>query len=389
MNERELRAAAGRVLVGGFPGETLHGDFRGLVEEGLVGGAILFARNLRGLEHAASLVSELRALASPLGAPLLVSIDQEGGRVQRLRAPFPELPPMRSVGDLGRKSVARRAGVLIGECLAMAGFTQNYAPVLDVDSNPDNPVIGDRSFSRDPSAVARLGAAYIDGLQSAGVAACGKHFPGHGDTSKDSHLELPTLPHGRERLEAIELVPFRAAVRAGVASIMTAHVLFPALDPAHPATLSEHVIEALLRRGMGFDGVIVSDDLEMKAVADHYGVEDAAIRAIRAGCDQLLICHQPELVRRAHQALVAAALDGTLPAARLMEAAARVDRLKSAFPGSVVRPSPEVLPAALPLDRHRSLLDALAGREVMIASTDGVPEYDFEGDPDDVPELDA
>ncbi len=356
--ENEVRLAAGQLLVGGFPGGPIHEEFAALVNQGVIGGAILFPPHSTSLEQLADSMERLTSLTSP--SPLWIAIDQEGGRVQRLRAPFPELPPMRAFGDARKKTLAQRAGHLIGESLRLFGIQQDYAPVLDVDSNPANPIIGDRSFSRDPSVVARLAAAFIDGLQSAGVAACGKHFPGHGDTSADSHLELPTLPHDRARLDAIELVPFRAAVRADVAAIMTAHILFPALDPEHPATLSERVIEPLLRRELGFDGVIVSDDLEMRAIADHYGIEDAAVRAVRAGCDQLIVSERPSLMLRAHRAIVDAVEKGSIEKRRLFEAADRVRRLKATFPRIGDRPRPDDVVARLPREACEALVADLA-----------------------------
>jgi beta-N-acetylhexosaminidase len=323
-----LAQAAGQLIIGGFDGHAPPADVEALVREGVLGGVILFKRNLGTLAETAALVERLAAWA-PAAHPLWMAIDQEGGRVQRLGPPFPQLPAMRTVTD---PELAEVYGQTLGEALSALGFNQDYAPVLDVDTNPANPVIGDRSFSRDPEVVAELGLALARGLERAGVAACGKHFPGHGDTSTDSHLELPRLDHDLARLEAVELVPFRAAARAGIATIMTAHVLFPALDPHHPATLSEHVLRPLLRDRLGYKGVIVSDDLEMKAVADHYGIEDSAVRAIRAGCDQLLVCHQPGLAARAHAAIVAAVEHGALTAERVFEASARVAALKAKFP---------------------------------------------------------
>ena len=350
-----LHRAAGQLIVGGFPGPEVDPTFADLAREGLLGGAILFKRNIVDLEQTATLVRALRTLPAP--APLSVSVDQEGGRVARLGPPFPALPPMRVFGELRRKSLAHQAGSLLGRSLRTLGFHQDYAPVLDVDTNPANPVIGDRSFGAEPALVARLGAALIDGLQSEGVAACGKHFPGHGDTHLDSHLALPRLDHDRARLEAVELLPFYAAARVDCASIMTAHVLFTALDPDHPATLSEKIIEPVLRRQIGFLGVIVSDDLEMRAIADHYGVEDAAVRAIRAGCDQLLVCSKVEWVPRVHAALVAAVEDGTLPRARLFEAAERIAAFKARW---VTRaPLPDPLMLAFPRDAHAELLAEL------------------------------
>lgn len=343
-SSRDLAREVGQLLIGGFDGLAAPADFLDLVRSGDVGGVILFKRNLTGrLEDTAALLASLQAVAP---SPLWTAVDQEGGRVQRLGPPFPQLPRMRRVGETGDAALTRRAGEVLARGLRAIGFRQDYAPVLDVDTNPANPVIGDRSFSRDPQVVARLGVALAHGLQAEGVAACGKHFPGHGDTITDSHLELPRLEHDLARLREVELVPFAAAMRGGIASVMTAHVLFPSLDPSHPATLSERIITPLVRGELGYDGVVVSDDLEMKAVADHYGIEDSAVRAIRAGCDQLLICHQPALVAQAHRAIVQAVEKGTLSRERVAEAADRVARMGGRYPLRAV--SVEELAAVMP-----------------------------------------
>ncbi len=398
MTPTELSHHVGQLLVGGFDGLTVDDAFADLVRSGRVGGAILFARNLGKVERAdggtawdaeqtASLLRDLAELPAPHA--LSFSVDQEGGRVQRLRDPFPELPPMREVGNNNRKTLALGAGALLAEMLSVVGFHQDYAPVLDVDSNPDNPIIGDRAFSSDPSAVARLGCAFIEGLQSGGIAACGKHFPGHGDTNVDSHLALPRLDHDHARLRAVELVPFRAAARVDVAAIMTAHILFPALDPDHPATLSERVLVPLLREEIGYRGVIVSDDLEMKAIADHYGVEDAAVRAIRAGCDQLLICSKPDWIARAHEALVKAVEGGTLEASRVEEAAGRVAAFKAKWVDPRARPDPARVAGAFPSPKLEALLVDLAHPPEPLADDEAIVEYEFEGDPDLELELDT
>ena len=239
---------------------------------------------------------------------------------------------MRQLGERSDAiSRARLAGQVLSQGLAMLGLHQNYVPVLDVDTNPDNPAIGDRAFSGDPQQVADLGAALIQALQMGGVAACGKHFPGHGDTHTDSHFDLPRLDHDLERLRRVELLPFAAAIRAGVASIMTTHVCYTTLDAAHPVTLSEAVIEPLLRRELGYDGVVVTDDMEMLAIMDHYGIEEASVRALRAGCDQILICHRAELQAAAYEAIVRAVETGELPRARLLQAAVRIGRMKQRY----------------------------------------------------------
>jgi beta-N-acetylhexosaminidase len=309
------------LLCVGFHGKSPSHEVKELLHRG-VHGVVLFSRNVESAEQVAALVRELKELA---GRPLLVAVDQEGGRVARLRAPqgFTELPPMRALGETGDAALAREVGALIGRELRAVGIDQDYAPVVDVDTNPQNPVIGDRALSRDPATVARLGAALAQGLQSAGVAACAKHFPGHGDTSQDSHRDLPRLPHALERLRAVELPPFRALARAGVAAVMTAHVVFEALDPRRPATLSPEVM-ALLRDEAGFQGCAVSDDLEMKAVAEHFALEEAAPGAVAAGVDALLVCHTAEVQHRAIDLVRRAVEDGTVPEARLADARARV-----------------------------------------------------------------
>ena len=324
--DKDLKDALGNIIIGGFAGTTVPDDFKTLLENQQVGGAILFSRNIESVDQVANLIQNLKYLRSDIW----MAVDQEGGRVQRLKDPFPQLPPMRA---LGSEQEAQKAAVLLAHGLSWLGFHQDYAPVLDVDTNPDNPVIGDRSFSSDASEVARLGCAFIRALQSAGIAACGKHFPGHGDTNQDSHLELPRLDHDLDRLRSVELIPFAAAAKVGLASLMTAHVLFEPLDSEHPATLSEQFIEPILRKEMGYDGVVVSDDLEMKAVADHYGIEDAVVRSLQAGCDQVLICSDTERQAKAYDALVYAVESGVLAKERVLQAGQRIDRMKKRYQG--------------------------------------------------------
>lgn len=352
---QSLEADIGQTLIAGFQGTSLDPDIERLARRGRLGGAILFRRNISDFDQVRALNDEIHALNPE--SPLMIAVDQEGGRVQRLRAPFPELPPMRRFGEVGRKSLTHRAGGLLARALRVLGFDQNYAPVLDVDSNPDNPVIGDRAFSSDPHLVSRLGAAFIDGLQSEGVAACGKHFPGHGDTDLDSHLALPRIDHDLERLHAVEWPPFRAAARVEVAALMSAHVVFSAIDPTRPATLSPAVIRPTLRDDIRFDGVIVSDDLEMKSIADHKAVEVAAVEALAAGCDQLLICHHPPLVERAFEAILAAVRDGRLDEGQVRASASRVRALKTRYVR--VDSPPDDLVAAFPTRDYENLMAEL------------------------------
>ncbi len=313
-----------RLVIAGIPNNHVCADARALIGELGVGGIILFKRNIESPEQTYELIRELKSLRKE---PLWVSVDQEGGRVQRLRAPLTDFPPMRAVGAAG-EAIAEAVGGQLARELKAIGFDLDFAPVVDVDSNPANPVIADRAFARDAASVSRLATAFINGLQKNGVQGCAKHFPGHGDTREDSHLELPSLPHALERLREIEWPPFAAAAKAGVASIMTAHVMFPALDAEWPATLSPAILSAL-RHELGFGGPVISDDLEMKAIAERYPIPDAAVQAVRAGCDALLVCHQRERVEGVVAALTRAASNGTLSQERLREAHTRLDTLRA------------------------------------------------------------
>ncbi len=337
----ELEVLCGQLIVGGFDGAEPPARYLRALAEGRRGGAILFRRNVPDLDATLRLCAALAAAGGPERPPFL-GIDQEGGRVTRLPAPFLKLPPMRSLGDLMDLPLLRRAARAVASELRAVGINLNFAPVLDVDSNPANPIIGDRAFGRDPRAAAQGGVAFLVGLQEERVLAGGKHFTGHGDPALDSHLALPTLAHGRGRLDEIELPPFRAASRAGVASLMTAHIVVEALDPGVPATLSRSICTGLLRGEIGFEGVLFSDDLEMAAIAAHHPVEEAATAAISAGCDALLVCKDEDLQDRAHEALVRRAERDPSFRDRCVEAAARCLGLRRRCP-----PRPVASPAAL------------------------------------------
>lgn len=351
MTSDSLAALAGQVLIAGYPAGALPDALRDLAGRGELGGFILFRRNLtRAIARAhggapqleqlplAEIAAQHAALiaACPGELPPIIAIDQEGGRVARLKAPVLELPPMRVLGSLGDEAVTFSAGRILGAQLKALGVSLDFAPVLDVDSNPQNPVIGDRSFSADPEVVACHGAAFARGLQAAGVAACGKHFPGHGDTELDSHLALPRVSHPVDRLQDVELLPFER-VHQACACIMTAHVVFDAIDAERPATLSTSAL-SLLRERIGYRGVIVSDDLEMGAITDHYGGGDAACGAIASGCDMLLVCSKPELTLQAHGALIARAERDDAFRARLTDAAARCRQLRATYRAAPLPP---------------------------------------------------
>lgn len=354
MDTERLKRAVGQLLTVGFPGPTLPDELVRRISASEVGGVMLFRPNIEGATQVAAVVTTIHAAAPADGPRCLVAIDQEGGLVQRLRAPLTVWPDMLSVGAAGDRARTEHVGQAVGAELAALGIGWDFAPVLDVHTNPDNPVIGNRAFGSTPEAVAAQGLAFWRGLRAAGVLGCGKHFPGHGDTRTDSHLELPVVDHSLERLRRVELAPFAAAARAGIDALMTAHVLFPALDPDGPATLSRRILTDLLRHELGFEGVIVSDDLGMKAVADRYTIEELAVGAVAAGADVLLIREPLDRQLRAFEALVRAAESDDRLRARIFESAARVGVMKAAC--RVGPPAPAaMLPSLLGTPAHRAL----------------------------------
>jgi beta-N-acetylhexosaminidase len=324
MSEQAPRAC-GELVVGGFPGTSLPAGFAKALGDGRRGGAILFKGNVEGGHRQVAALA--REIHRAVPDKPLVGVDQEGGRVARLRKPLLEVPPMRVVASWRDVPLAERIAGAVGRELAALGFTIDFAPILDVNTCAANPVIGDRAFGDDPDTCSRFGVAWIRGLESAGILACGKHFPGHGDTTKDSHHDLPVVDQPLGRLETVELAPFRAAAAAGVASMMTAHVVYTALDPKRPATLSPAACTELRLRA-GFQGMLVSDDLEMQAIAARWAVEDAAVQAIAAGCDALLVCWSDEKQDRAVEALVREAERSPAFRARCDEALGRVRRAR-------------------------------------------------------------
>lgn len=299
-----LEQQCGQLLVVGFDGVELPEDLAESLRLGKRGGVVLFKRNLPDLETAWRLCRSIHA-AFPAHLPPFIGIDEEGGRVTRLPLPFTPLPTMRSLGARASSTELYRLGCRLGVRLAALGITCNFAPVLDVDSNPLNPIIADRSFSSDPDRVTRCAMPFIDGMQSQGVAACGKHFPGHGHTSADSHVSLPMVDKSLQDLMATELVPFRACATSSLAAMMAAHVVYPALDRSGvPATFSSRILHTLLRGELGFGGVLFSDDLEMGAITSCSSPEFAVSQAVRAGCDALLICRDVKLADQALATLI-------------------------------------------------------------------------------------
>lgn len=312
------------VFVIGFDGYELPKQTADLLAGGLAG-VTLFARNISDRVQLMELCASIREAALPSGLVPIIAVDQEGGRVQRLRRIGPLFDAARDQAN------PRDTGLHIGDELALLGFNTDYAPVLDVDSNPSNPIIGDRSFSCDPVVVASSAVAFHEGLAGAGIVGCGKHFPGHGDASADSHLDLPRIQISRETLATRELIPFKAAVGAGFRMMMTAHCLYPSIDPSLPATLSSHFIKPILRDSLGFDGVVISDDLGMKAIADRFGPDDVVRLGIGAGLDIFLHCGIEGEATQLMDSLFNQVDSGVIPVADVAAAAGRIRWLRSRF----------------------------------------------------------
>lgn len=353
-----LREKVGQLFMIGVPGTSVSTELTEYLTEYRPGGLILFAHNLEHPEQIASLTNAVQKLSPQI--PLLVSIDQEGGRVSRLPEDFTVFPSCAVLGQCGSLELAYAAASVTATELRAVGINMNLAPVLDLDTNPENPVIGDRAFGSSPTQVCELGLASIAGLQDNKVIACGKHFPGHGDTAADSHKELPVVPATLERLREVELRPFAHAVENGVAAIMTAHVLYPALDKQHPATLSLAILTGLLRDELQFKGLTLTDDLEMRAILDHHGIEDAAVQAVRAGADMLLICRNHDRQVAAMEAVYAAVKDRTIPQSWVDTSMRRIAKTKERFLQPYTPADLRTVRKIVGSHAHRAVLDTIA-----------------------------
>ncbi|WP_127532574.1 beta-N-acetylhexosaminidase [Paenibacillus kobensis] len=343
-----LKEKAGQLFIFGFHGYQPDEEVLAHIRDYGVGGVIYFSRNVQSAQQVHALSESLAQAAGAAGRPpLLVAIDQEGGMVSRIVDGVTLMPGNMAIGATGSEQSAYETARICGEELLKLGINVNFAPCLDVNNNPDNPVINVRSYGDRPEVVGRLGVAAVQGYAEAGVAATVKHFPGHGDTDVDSHRDMPVVAHDRERLDAVELVPFRAAIEAGVDVIMTAHVAMPALEPTGlPSTLSKAVLTGLLREELRYEGVIITDCLEMKAIDDGFGPERGAVMALQAGADLVLVCHTYDKQKRAVEAVVAAVERGELNEEQLDESLARVMALKAKFGGgAAIAPWSSVQPA--------------------------------------------
>jgi Glycosyl hydrolase family 3 N terminal domain. len=343
VGQMSLEEKIGQMVFAGFEGQSMSDEVKHLIKDLKVGGIILYKENLSGTEQSIRLINRIKLenLQNPI--PLFFGIDQEGGAISRLPGGLLQLPANREIGLRNDPNLSRQIGKILALELKSFGMNINFAPVLDVVSNPNNRVIGERSLGSDPHLVAELGTAIMKGMQDEGAIPVVKHFPGHGDTETDSHLELPVIHKSYQDLNSLEFIPFRKVIEEKADCVMVAHILLPEIAP-EPASLSDKIINGILRKDLGFDGVVISDDLTMGAITRQYSVSQAAVKAVQAGTDIVLVAHGSENVEATVDALLSAVRSGEIPEEQINTSVRRILRLKEKYgisDATVPLPDPE------------------------------------------------
>jgi len=331
ISQMTLDEKLGQMMFAGVSGTSLQQETTSLIRDYKVGGLILYANNLETPQQTVSLMNDLMAANVTNRLPLFMGTDQEGGKVARLPGPLKNFPTNQKVGDINQAQFSFEIGQLLGEQLKAFGFNLDFAPVMDVNSNPNNPIIGDRSFSSNPDIVSQLGIQTMKGLESQQVIPVIKHFPGHGDTSVDSHLELPKVSKSLDDLKQLELIPFKTAIDKGVDVVMVGHILLPKIDQQYPSSMSKEIITGILRNQLGFDGVVMTDDMTMKAITNHFNIGQAAVDSVKAGNDIILIAHEFSNVTSAIDALKAAVKNGEITEKQINDSVRRIIQLKQKY----------------------------------------------------------
>ena len=331
IRKMSLQEKVGQLVMVGIEGYTNDAHVEKMITEDYVGGFVLLQQNVKDSQQMLALLNTLKQSNSLNQIPLFLSVDEEGGRVSRMPADFMKLPSSQKIGQFNDSMLSYQLGKILGEELSMLGFNMNFAPVLDINSNPNNPIIGDRAFGANASVVTKLGIQTMKGLQSQNIISVVKHFPGHGDTSVDSHIGLPTVNHDIDRLNSFELQPFAEAINSGADAIMIAHILLPQIDPDQPATFSKTIINDILRIDLQFDGLVITDDMTMGAITENYDIGQAAVKSINAGSDIILVCHDYDKEAAVIDALLEAAKSGTITTKRLDESVYRILALKGKY----------------------------------------------------------
>jgi beta-N-acetylhexosaminidase len=326
-----LNEKVGQMVMVGLDGYAIDDSARTMVESYQVGGFILFGRNVESSEQLLDLINSLKRSNSKNKAPLFLSVDEEGGKVSRMPGELKKLPANKTIGKVNNVEFSYKIGSILAEEVKSFGFNMNFAPVLDINSNPQNPVIGDRSFGSDGKIVSELGVQTMRGIQAGGVIPVVKHFPGHGDTSVDSHVDLPSVDNDMDRLKSFELVPFKEAIQNQADAVMVAHILLNKIDPQNPASLSKIIITDFLRKQLNFSGVIITDDMTMGAIVKNYDMGDAAVKSVNAGSDIVLVCHGYDSEVAVIDALKKAVQDGVISEDRMNESVYRILKLKNKY----------------------------------------------------------
>jgi len=329
--EMSLDEKIGQLVIVGLDGYVNDENSTYLIEKYRVGGFVLLKQNVKDTEQLLELMNSLKKTNAANKIPLFLAIDEEGGRISRLPDDFKKLPSSGRIGQANDKRLAYQAGSLLAEMLKTIGLNMNFAPVLDINSNPENPVIGDRAFGVSSELVTELGMEAMSGIKAQGIIPVIKHFPGHGDTDVDSHVGLPVVEASLSRLESFELIPFKTAIENQADAIMIAHILLPKIDPNNPASFSKPIITDLLRKKMNFDGVVITDDLTMGAVVNNYDLGEAAVESLKAGSDIILVCHDYEKEVRVIEAIKKAVETGKITEERVDESLYRILSLKKKY----------------------------------------------------------
>lgn len=326
-----LEEKLGQMVMAGLAGYEADDSTRKLLESYHVGGFILYGSNVESPEQLLALTNSLKSINAGSKLPLFISVDEEGGRISRMPKELKNIPANKVIGKINSKEFSYELGGLLAEKIKAFGFNMNFAPVLDINSNPKNPVIGDRAFGSDERVVSELGVETMKGMKAAGIIPVVKHFPGHGDTSVDSHVGLPSVDNDLERLKSFELIPFAKAIEDGADVVMAAHILLPEIDSEYPATLSKTIITDILRGQMNFDGVVITDDITMGAIAENYELGAAALKAIEAGSDIILVAHGNDNAITVLKSMKEAAEKGLLSEDRINQSVYRILKLKQKY----------------------------------------------------------
>lgn len=331
IDEMSLEEKIGQLVLVGMEGYEVNNNIMELIKSYHVGGVILYGKNVKDSNQLLYLINSLKESNSANKVPLFISVDEEGGVVSRNPNDVKKLPTVRSIGRTKDRNLAFAAGKLLGQTVKAFGYNMNFAPVLDIDSNPLNPIIGNRSFGNTEDIVSTMGIEMLNGMKEEGVIPVIKHFPGHGDTTVDSHIGLPVVTHDWERIKTFEIMPFKKAIDNGADVVMVAHILLSQIDPEYPASMSNIVMNHILRDDLKFGGVVITDDMTMGAIEKNYNIGDAAVKSIKAGADILLVGHGYEKAKDVLDAIKGASDQGSISIDRIDESVYRILKLKKKY----------------------------------------------------------